>query len=222
MKAKRLLEDIAFCNRFFSAKRRNSYIVSDEHRIIAAFSCSFSGPNEISIDTFAILDQCMLTNAVEELKKEIFYWHPYLTHLRFRGSAHPDIENSCAIPVMKIALKQISPMQLTISQEKLQSISEWVAKPDEIIVSVVSLKGKTYITDGHTRAVCALQKGWTHIYCFQDPEPPSTFRLSQYVQLCEKQGIKNISDLLSQIVSKEEHFRRWISICQNLPSTPSS
>lgn len=119
----------------------------------------------------------------------------------------------------KIKLKDLQPSQFYISFKKLKDVQRWF-NPNDLsnfeAIPVKIIDGKPVMTDGHTRAVAALQAGLDSVALVLENDKLDWDMYRACVKECEKRGVLSPEDLLSQIVSEEEYIEKWDKWCDRM------
>ena len=103
---------------------------------------------------------------------------------------------------------------LEVNKEKVDRISTWVNKPEDVVVQCVQIEDKTVCVDGYSRLVAAYIKGFEYVYAYLQTDTDNIEFYKTCMEWCKAQKIFSIKDLTSRIVSPEEHERLWINKCQ--------
>ncbi|WBW99655.1 hypothetical protein [Oceanirhabdus sp. W0125-5] len=117
--------------------------------------------------------------------------------------------------IFKIKLAEVCPSQLTVEKNKLNQLSEWVKSSEDIICTFIKINGKSVCIDGHTRLVYSFLNNFKFIYGIYSKDCDNSDLYEETLRWCKEDGILTVEDLLSNIVDKEEHHKRWISRCSN-------
>jgi len=121
--------------------------------------------------------------------------------------------------VFMMKLGKIQPSQLFISSEKLSQVMEDFSPItlDSIPpIPVKDLRGKTVLTDGHTRALAAFMHGLSEIRVFRDEDDLDWEAYQVCVDWCENEGIHTIADLRDRIVPRADYERLWLNRCAEM------
>jgi len=121
--------------------------------------------------------------------------------------------------VFIMKLDRIQPSQLFISSEKLTRVIEDFSPVtlDSIPpIPVKELRGKTVLTDGHTRALAAFLSGLSEIRVFRDEDDMDWEAYEVCVDWCETEGIRTIADLKDRIVLPAEYDGLWLKRCAEM------
>ncbi len=75
-------------------------------------------------------------------------------------------------------MAQIQPSQSYVDKDKILSVSNFIHKPEDVIIQVLSYKERYISLDGHTRLYYAVTKGWNSVYAVEEKycsvvRPPS-------------------------------------------------
>lgn len=119
------------------------------------------------------------------------------------------------------SLSDLQPGQLYISSEKLAEVerSMHTAHGSSIPpLPVKRLASRTVLTDGHTRAFAAFQKGHRFVPAYWETEELDWEAYGICVQWCLQEGIHSVADLQSRVVPTDEYERLWYGRCRLLHS----
>ena len=116
-------------------------------------------------------------------------------------------------------LASLQPSQLYICDDKLAKVEQAItdvgwdhSKP----VPVKRLGSRMVLTDGHTRAVAAVQQGRKTIPACWEDEDLDWEAYEICVDWCLAEGIHSVADLASRIVSADQYETRWYARCRAL------
>lgn len=113
-------------------------------------------------------------------------------------------------------IKNIQPSQLYISKTKLSQVEEYLDSIDIANMDPLPIKriGKyTFFTDGHTRAFALMKRGIEEIKVHWDEDELDWLQYLICIDWCNKEGIKNITDLKSRVVDDEDYKKLWDARC---------
>ena len=131
--------------------------------------------------------------------------------LRFINSDGTRILNFIPTEQCSLPLNLIQPSQFCVSKQKLQAVSSFIKKPEDIVVPVIRMNDRYVSLDGHTRLYLAHKKRWKKvravISCTDD-------WILQFVEEAKKRCIYCPGDL--QLVSQEEYEILWNAYCDNI------
>ncbi|MFU8795869.1 MAG: hypothetical protein ACNA7X_01035 [Dehalococcoidia bacterium] len=121
--------------------------------------------------------------------------------------------------VFTMRLDEIQPSQLFISSEKLSQVMRDFAPitPDTLPpIPVKELRGKTVLTDGHTRALAALLSNLSEVSVFWDEDDMDWEAYEICVDWCEEEGIRTIAYLRDRIVPPANYEELWLNRCAEM------
>ncbi|MBQ1372023.1 MAG: hypothetical protein IIY70_03740 [Oscillospiraceae bacterium] len=118
-----------------------------------------------------------------------------------------------------LSLKELQPSQFYISEKKLKTIAGWFQPADLSNFEPIPVKlldGRIVMTDGHTRAVAAIQAGLSFVPLVWDEDELNWNLYRACVKACREQAILSPVDLLSRIISEEAYHLKWDQWCDLL------
>ncbi len=113
-----------------------------------------------------------------------------------------------------IKLSEIQPSQLYLCRDKLKNLE--VRNEDLEPLPVRRIGDRLFFTDGHHRAYELLKNGRKNVEVYKDDEDLGWLEYMICVDWCEKEGIKEISDLEGRIVNEEKFREKWIGKCEEM------
>ena len=123
------------------------------------------------------------------------------------------------MPPETISIHYMQPSQLYISEEKIQQVRQWFDPKDLNFFPPIPIKvldGLLVMTDGHTRAVVALQAGLTTLPFVWENDELDWDMYRACVDACKAQGITSPGDLLGRIVTALEYQEKWHKWCDSM------
>lgn len=114
-----------------------------------------------------------------------------------------------------LALSEIQPSQLYVSQTKLNSVSALMPNNYEC-VPVKRLNGQIIFTDGHTRALALYRMGKTHLCAIWDEDELDWEAYEICVAWCNEEGIFTIADLNKRVLDDEQYALLWDARCDRM------
>jgi hypothetical protein len=119
----------------------------------------------------------------------------------------------------QMKLDSIQPTQLYISSAKLDTIMRRFEQSKPVLVEPIPVKilgNQVIFVNGHTRALAAFLLGLLEIpVCWED-EQLDWNEYEVCLKWCREEGIYNISDLRSRIVSHEDYQVLWLDRCRKM------
>ena len=116
---------------------------------------------------------------------------------------------------MKVNIKALHPIQLYLSEKKLEGIQTLYQSAETIQVdpiSILAFGNCLLITDGHHRAYQALLAGRDTISAEWDRDGGDEL-YHLYAQACEERKNYSVLDLKNHIVSQDEYEAKWYNWC---------
>ncbi len=115
-----------------------------------------------------------------------------------------------------IALVELQPSQLYISEGKLRLVREWFDPENHEHFDPIPIKrlnDYNVMTDGHTRAIAAYLAGWDNVSVYWDQDKLDMRAYEMNVKWCDEEGIHNPIDLAGRIISHKDYERLWRKRC---------
>lgn len=116
-------------------------------------------------------------------------------------------------------LADLQPSQLWVSAGKLRLVQEWFNRGDVGCMDPIPLKrldGRLVMTDGHTRAVCALQNGYAAAPCCWETMELDWSAYRTDLRWCAEAGVRSAADLTRRIIPHKEYERLWRKRCMEM------
>ena len=121
--------------------------------------------------------------------------------------------------IFMMRLDEIQPSQLFISSQKLSQVMRDFAPltPDSLApIPVRELGDRIILTDGHTRALAALLKGFSEVRVFREEDELDWEEYEICENWCQTEGIRTIADLKDRIVTPAEYEKLWLNRCKEM------
>lgn len=113
-----------------------------------------------------------------------------------------------------LPIERCQPSQFYLSKQKVDAVRTWFSI-DRLEPLPVKRVGDTiFLTDGHSRAFVAYEKGVTELSLFWDTDDWPFYE--DCVRACQEQGIFSIPDLAQRQLSPEEFEEKWLGFCRKL------
>ena len=116
-------------------------------------------------------------------------------------------------------LRDLQPSQFYISEEKLRRVELWF-DPRDLSgfepIPVKLLDGLPVMTDGHTRAVAAVQAGLTRVPLCRETDALDWEMYRRCVSACRDRGVRSPLALAERVVSADEYAEKWDGWCDRM------
>lgn len=110
--------------------------------------------------------------------------------------------------IFTITLDRIQPSQFYVDKDKIQAVSSFIQKPEDIIIQVLPHQERYISLDGHTRLYYAVMKGWKYVRAVAEASDKLVFR---FVEEAGKRNIYTPRDLI--LVDHDEYEEKWNRFC---------
>lgn len=110
-----------------------------------------------------------------------------------------------------LELNLVQPSQFYVSSQKLQAVSSFIKKAEDIVIPVIRVKDRYVSLDGHTRLYLAYKQKWEKVRAVISETDEWIWK---FIEEAEKRGIYRPSDL--QPVSQEEYEICWNAFCDKI------
>jgi hypothetical protein len=115
-------------------------------------------------------------------------------------------------------LAKIHPSQLYINSSKLSAVKKQYSTSLKFLppVPIKTIEGKTFYTDGHTRAFFAFLEGLEEISVVWEDEELDWELYEVCLKWCEEEGMNTIGDLQNSIIDNDNYQLLWLDRCKRL------
>ncbi len=138
--------------------------------------------------------------------EEFRFYAPHIT--RFYDEGQGLVKEFPAEHVLTIPLEQIQPSQFYVSTEKIEAISSFIQKPEDIMIQVLPSNGRYLSLDGHTRLYLAVMRGWTSVRAVCQTSDDWIYR---FVEEAQRRGIFTPKDMVP--LGPEAYEEKWNGFC---------
>lgn len=162
---------------------------------------------EIISDYEAIIrgeNQAVYTAVIEEFR----FYTPHIT--QFYDKDGKKVMEYPRLSLLTLRLEQIQPSQFYVDEDKMNAISSFIHKPQDIIIQVFPDKERYISLDGHTRLYYAFLKGWD---CVRAVVETSDDWIYKMVDEAQKRGIYTPKEMA--LVSHDEYEIKWNRFCDD-------
>lgn len=163
---------------------------------------------EIISETEAIIRGCEKANYSAVIDEFRFY-SPHIC--KFYDSDYNVVKIFPSVNVFRISLEKIQPSQFYVDKDKIEAVSKFIHKADDIIVPVMPYKDRYISLDGHTRLYCAVINGWKTVRAVTDTSDDLIF---SFVAEAQKRNIYCPNDMIA--VNHTEYEEKWNKFCDDL------
>lgn len=191
-------------------KRINSY--NDEQfskKVLYQHGCFLAEgePYEIEIiSDYEAVIRGKDSNVYLAVIEEFLFFTPHIT--MFYNEKREIVKHYPKAEVFELPLNEIQPSQFYVDRDKIDAISTFIEKGEDIIIQVTK-QGEKYISlDGHTRLYYAVMKGFDRVRAVMAEADDCMF---DFVAEAQKRGIFTPKDLV--LVSHEEYEKKWNQYC---------
>lgn len=138
--------------------------------------------------------------------EQFLFFTPHIT--TFYNEKQEIVKQYPRAEIFELALKDIQPSQFYVDQDKIDAISTFIEKGEDIIIQVTK-QGEKYISlDGHTRLYYAVMQGFKQVRAVV---AETDEWISDFVEEAVRRKILEPKDL--QLVSHEEYEKKWNQYC---------
>lgn len=120
-------------------------------------------------------------------------------------------------PLFTLALENIQPSQVYVSQEKLNSIDYALRCGGAFLippVPVVKLQNRWTLSDGHTRCLGLYLHGYTEVQVYEDTDSFDQLMYRQCVKWCREELLYTIGDLKDRVIPHPVFESFWLRRCR--------
>ena len=123
----------------------------------------------------------------------------------------------------EIDIRELGVSQLYLNQRKLEAVREKTLEEGFAGFEPQPVydfgDGRKVLTDGHSRAFVALQKGQKTLQVYWDNDPNTTGKLPQrmykmFLAWCEQAGVRTLEDLQSRVLQAPNYEFFWLERCR--------
>ena len=114
-------------------------------------------------------------------------------------------------------LSDLQPSQLYICSAKLAAVERSIDRQRACSIDplpVKRLRSKIVLTDGHTRAFAAFQRGRECVPAYWEKDQLNWEAYEVCVEWCLEEGIRSVADLRSRVVTAKQYEELWYKRCR--------
>lgn len=144
----------------------------------------------------------------DDLIEEFQFYAPHIS--TFYDSDRAIVKKFDRPEILKIALEDIQPSQFYVDRSKIDAISSFVEKKEDIIIQVIRHDDRYISLDGHTRLYYAVMKGFTQVRAVM---AESSAYIYDFVAEAQRRGIYSPHDLIP--LEHDEYDILWHKYCDD-------
>ena len=141
-----------------------------------------------------------------EVIEQFLFFTSHITN--FYDDAHEIIKEYPREELLKLSLEEIQPSQFYVDQDKIDAISTFIKKGEDIIIQVSKHQDRYISLDGHTRLYYAVMKDFKTVQAVLAETDDCIF---DFVKEAQKRSIYTPNDLI--LVSHKEYEEKWNKYC---------
>lgn len=145
-------------------------------------------------------------DACWSLIDEFRFYTPHI--IRFLDINGGSIREFPPVRLLTLKLSKIQPSQFYVDRDKIEAISSFIHKADDIIIQVLPHHEKYISLDGHTRLYYAVMNGWDSVRAVVEESDDWVY---SFVDEARRRSIFTPHDLIP--VSHEEYKEKWDKFC---------
>lgn len=140
---------------------------------------------------------------------EFRFYSPHIC--KFYDSDYNIVKKFPSVNIFGIPLEKIQPSQFYVDKDKIEAVSRFIHKADDIIIPVMPYGDRYISLDGHTRLYCAVVNKWQSVRAVTDTSDDLIFR---FVAEAQKRNIYCPNDIIA--VNHSEYEEKWNKFCDDL------
>lgn len=140
--------------------------------------------------------------------EQFLFFTPHITS--FYDEAHEIIKEYPGVELLELSLEEIQPSQFYVDQDKIDAVSTFIEKGEDIIIQVSRYRDRYISLDGHTRLYYAVMKGFETVRAVLADTDDCIF---DFVEEAQKRHIFTPKDLI--LVSHKEYEEKWNKYCDD-------
>lgn len=144
----------------------------------------------------------------KEIIENFRFYTPHIT--KFYDADGQIVKEYPSAQLLSIQLDQVQPSQFYVDEDKIDAVSTFIQKPQDIIIQVLPFEGRYISLDGHTRLYYAVMKGWDSVRAVVESSDDWVYR---FVEEANKRNILAPKDM--ELVSHDEYEEKWNRFCDD-------
>lgn len=164
-------------------------------------------PYEVEIlSDFEAVIRGQKESAYPDVIESFRFYTPHIT--KFYDEQNQIIQEFPQAELLSLPLHQIQPSQFYVDEEKLEAVSTFIQKADDIIIQVIPYEGRYLSLDGHTRLYYAVRQGWDIVRAVVSDFDDSIYG---FAEEAKRRNIFSPRDMIP--VSHGEYEEKWNRFC---------
>ena len=139
---------------------------------------------------------------------EFRFYTPHIT--QFYDKDGKKVMEYPRLSLLTLRLEQIQPSQFYVDEDKINAISSFIHKPQDIIIQVFPDKERYISLDGHTRLYYAVMMGWTEVRAVEEASGDYIF---DFVEEARRRNIRSPFDL--EPLDHNTYEQKWNRFCDD-------
>lgn len=145
-------------------------------------------------------------SAYPDVIESFRFYTPHIT--KFYDEQNQIIQEFPQAELLSLPLHQIQPSQFYVDEEKLEAISTFIRKADDIIIQVIPYEGRYLSLDGHTRLYYAVRQRWDTVRAVVSDFDDGIYG---FAEEAKRRNIFSPRDMMP--VSHREYDEKWNRFC---------
>lgn len=118
--------------------------------------------------------------------------------------------------VTRMSLNALQPSQFYVSATKLASVLERFLPAEMEPLPIRPIRGRTMLTDGHTRALAAHLHGLVDVPVHRDEDDLDWLAYERCVDQCLAEGVHCAGDLVGRVLPHGRYVELWNGWCDRM------
>ena len=145
-------------------------------------------------------------NTYPDVIESFRFYTPHIT--KFYDEQNQIIREFPRAELFSLSLHQIQPSQFYVDEEKLEAVSTFIRKADDIVIQVIPYEGRYLSLDGHTRLTYAVRQGWNTVRAVVSDFDDSIYG---FAEEAKRRNIFSPMDMIP--VCHREYEEKWNRFC---------
>lgn len=148
------------------------------------------------------------SSAYSAVIEQFLFFAPHIT--TFYDEKYTLMKEYPQVNLLNLSLDEIQPSQFFVDWNKIDAVSTFIGKGEDIIIQVAKYQDRYISLDGHTRLYYAFVKGFETVRAVLAETDDCIF---DFVKEAQKRGIFTPKDL--NLVSHKEYEEKWNKYCDD-------